>query len=338
MVVPCLTSRKESISNPMCRKEALQYSLGAFLYTPASNTAVADRILSHYWPQLTSLSLCLEDSIQETGLHQAEEQLKKTLHILYSAKASSLPFIFVRVRNPHHLLHVHSLIAEYEDVLTGFIFPKFDLSNGEKYLSVLQSINDHRSKTLYGMPILESQQIASVLSRNESLGAIRALLDRYADLVLNVRVGGNDFCNLYGLRRKVNQSIYDLGLVRDILIDILNVFADSYVVSGPVWEYFGDDENAPWAIGLNKELELDRANGFMGKTCIHPSQISLINRSMKVSREDYEDAQQILGWDDNALGVAGSHSGNRMNEVRCHGRWARMILCRAEAFGIDEEK
>lgn len=307
------------------------------MYTPASNAAIADRILSHYWPQLTSVSLCLEDSIQESGLQQAEEQLRDTLRQLQEAGADRLPLIFVRVRNPEHLWHVHQMIAEYEEVLTGFIFPKFDLTNGEHYLATLQKINEKLSKPLFAMPILESHQIASVLSRKECLCAIRTLLDQYADLILNVRVGGNDFSNLYGLRRKVNQSIYDLGLVRDILIDILNVFADSYVVSGPVWEYYGEDADAPWAVGLRRELELDRANGFMGKTCIHPSQIALINRSMMVSREDYEDAKQILGWNDSSLGVAGSHHGNRMNEVRCHGSWARMILCRAETFGIDEE-
>lgn len=320
----------------MCRKEALQYSLGALLYTPASNVAVADRVLNHYWPQLTSLSLCLEDSIQDNGLKQAEEQLKETLRLLHEADANELPLILVRVRNPEHFLHVHQLISEFEEVLTGFIFPKFDLSNGEAYLSALQTINRNAKKPLYCMPILESRQIASALSRKESLQEIRALLDRYSDLVLNVRVGGNDFSNLYGLRRKVSQTIYDLGVVRDILMDILNVFSDAYVVSGPVWEYYGDDARAPWAIGLKRELELDRANGFMGKTCIHPSQIALINQSMKVSREDYEDARQILGWGDDVLGVAGSHRGNRMNEVRCHSRWAQMILCRAQTFGIDE--
>lgn len=203
---------------------------------------------------------------------------------------------------------------------------------------MLREINQESTKVIYCMPILESRQIASVITRKESLMKLRSLLDQSYDYVLNVRVGGNDFSNLYGLRRKVDQTVYDLGVVRDILIDILNVFSDAYVVSGPVWEYYGDNETDPWAIGLKRELELDRANGFMGKTCIHPSQIALINNSMKVSREDYEDAKAILGWHDDALGVAGSHQGNRMNEVRCHGKWAEMILHRADMFGIDEEK
>ncbi len=328
---------KELSIQGMNSKESLQYALGALLYTPASHAHIAERLLCHDWPELTSVSLCLEDSIQANGLQAAEQQLKKTLHTLCEAKAEDLPAVFVRVRTPEHLAHVHRLIAEDEEALTGFIFPKFDVSNGKQYLETLREINQNRSRKLYCMPILESRQIASILTRKESLQAIRNMLDAYAELVLNVRVGGNDFSNLYGLRRKVNQTIYDLGVVRDILMDILNVFADAYVVSGPVWEYYGENPEDPWATGLKRELELDRANGLIGKTCIHPSQIPLINASMRVSREDYEDAKQILGWQDEALGVSGSHFGNRMNEVRCHGRWANMILRRAQAFGIEDQ-
>ena len=321
----------------MNQKELLQYSLGALLYTPATRSSVAEHILEHTWPELTSVCLCLEDSILESALDRAEKQLTETLRLLHEAGTKELPAVFVRVRSPEHLWHIYDLTAEYTDVLTGFVFPKFDLTNGGEWLSTLKEINRCSGKVLYGMPILESRQIASVLTRRENLGRIRELVDRYSDLILNIRVGGNDFCNLYGLRRGVNQTVYDLGVVRDILTDILNVFSDAYPVSGPVWEYYGKNENEPWAEGLKKELELDRANGLVGKTCIHPSQIALINRSMKVSREDYDDARRILEWEDGVSGVAGSSLGNRMNEVRCHGRWAGMILCRAQTFGINKE-
>jgi len=323
---------------PMDRKEKLQYSLGALLYTPASDAQMADRMLARQWPGLTAISLCLEDAIRDSGLDLAERQLRATLLRLRESGADRLPLIFVRVRDPKHLEHVHQLLDGCEDMLTGYILPKFDLTNGEAYLQVMDGIKRRSGRDIYCTPILESRQIASIFTRKESLLRLRALLDQYRDLVLNVRVGGNDFCNLYGARRGVDQTIYDIGVVRDILIDILNVFSDAYVVSGPVWEYYGEDEQAPWATGLKRELALDRVNGFMGKTCIHPSQIPLINRSMRVSRGDYEDAKAILGWQDDLLGVAGSSRGDRMNEVRCHGKWAEMILHRAEAFGIDEEK
>ena len=150
-------------------------------------------------------------------------------------------------------------------------------------------------------------------------------------------MGGNDFCNLYGLRRSVRQTIYDIGVVRDILVDILNVFSVDYIVSGPVWEYFGNDPDGDWAKGLRRELELDRLNGFVGKTVIHPSQIPLVAESLKVSRSDFEDAEHILHWEDNTLGVAKSADGSRMSEVNCLGRWADRVSALGRIYGIRED-
>ena len=129
------------------------------------------------------------------------------------------------------------------------------------------------------MPILESKTIADVGDRVNNLLIIKRHLDGIRDYVLNIRVGGNDFCNLYGLRRSETQNIYQIGVIRDTLVDIINIFSSDYIVSGPVWEYFGKDYSEPWAIGLRKEIEMDRLNGFIGKTAIHPSQIPIINES-----------------------------------------------------------
>ncbi len=43
-------------------------------------------------------------------------------------------------------------------------------------------------------------------------------------------------------------------------------------------------------------IELDLLNGFTGKTVIHPKQIAIVNTAMQVSQTDYEDACQILNW------------------------------------------
>ena len=317
--------------------ERLALSVGGLLYSPASNTEIACHILNHDWPCLTAVSLCLEDSVQDNALLQAEEELKHTLERL-SNTTDRLPLLFVRVRTPEHLQHIHSKLGEAEKALTGYIFPKFDMSNAEAYLKALTTINQEREGSpLYAMPILESKPIASIFTRRDSLLHIRETIDAYKEQILNIRVGGNDFSNLYGLRRTASQTIYDLGVVRDALLDILNVFADDYVVSGPVWEYYGNTSNDSWASGLRHELSLDRANGFMGKTAIHPSQLPLIYDSMKVTRTDYEDAKQILGWSDSVKAVSANSSGNRMNEVKCHSRWARRIQLLGDIYGIREE-
>ena len=194
-----------------------------------------------------------------------------------------------------------------------------------------------RANRLYIMPILESRTVADIGNRVDILWNIKSHLDSVKDYVLNVRVGGNDFSNMYGLRRSDTQNIYQIGVIRDILVNIINAFASDYIVSGPVWEYFGTDPSQQWAVGLRKELELDLLNGFIGKTAIHPSQLPIIFDSLKVRRCDYDDAQSIVTWSTDGLGVAKSTNGQRMNEVKCHLRWARRIITMAGIYGIREE-
>lgn len=315
--------------------DILPYSLGGLLYTPATNSAMADKIINKEYPCLTAVSFCLEDAILDTAMEQAEMTLCETLRRL-SSSDTDLPYLFVRVRSPEQLERMHSLLGGYEKVLTGYIFPKFDIFNGSKYLKSISRFNENRKQKLYAMPILESRAISDKNVRTDNLCGIKSLLDSYKQYVLNIRVGGNDFSNIYGLRRTASQTIYDIGVIRDILIDVINVFAAEYVVSGPVWEYFGSNTDDEWCTGLKRELELDKLNGFIGKTAIHPTQLPIIFDSLKVSRADYEDALKILDWQPEVAAVEKSSSGNRMNEVKCHTRWAERIQTLGRVYGIKE--
>lgn len=301
---------------------------------PANKPGMAEKLVLGKIRGFTSAALCLEDSIADDGLSQAENELKHTLEdVLRLAEKTGreLPLLFVRPRTPEHLEHIHAFLGDAAMALTGYILPKFDLTNADRYCEIIPKLP---GKHFYCMPILESRQIADIATRQQSLYAIREKLDAIGDHVLNVRVGGNDFSNLYGIRRGVGQSIWQAGLVRDIFVDILNVFSMDYVVSGPVWEYFGDDEAAPWAEGLRAELEMDMLNGFVGKTAIHPAQLPVINRALQVHPADLSDARQILGWTDKSLAVG--HGEGRMNEVKCHSCWAKRIVALAEIYGVKE--
>lgn len=312
-------------------KEYLAYQIGALLYTPAINTSIAEKIKSNSIDKLTSIALCLEDSIQEGALCQAEEALKETLTSL--EKADNLPLIFIRVRTASHLIHVHTVLGECADLITGYILPKFDMTNADDYKKVILTINENRSTPLYFMPILESEAVARLPERAYNLKCIKSVLDYVKPYILNVRVGGNDLSNLYGVRRAVDQTVYDIGVVRDVLVDIINVFATDYIVSGPVWEYFGE-EGGVWETGLRKELRLDRLNGFLGKTAIHPTQLPVIYDSLKVDESDYLDAQRLLHWDSEVSGVESSADRSRMNEVKCHSNWAKRIALLGEIYGV----
>ena len=322
--------------------EDLRYRLGGLLYCPAINPKIANKLANKSIPGLTSMAFCLEDSIQDDALKEAEINLKFTLQrIKETCYSENMPLLFVRIRNPKHLLHIHKFLGDAESVVTGYILPKFDSKNADEYLSATSDINSdliyNRNIPIYVMPIIESIDAAYVSRRHKSLEEIKHKVDEYRQYILNIRVGGNDFSNLYGLRRPSNRTIYDLGIIRDILIDILNTFSQDYVVSGPVWEYFGTHEKSAWAIGLKNELELDRLNGFIGKTAIHPSQLPLINDSLRVTKADYLDALRITKWEDSKLGVEKSSDGSRMNEVKCHGKWAERVVTLGNIYGIKDD-
>lgn len=316
-------------------RDNMPYRVGGLLYTPALKDDIAEIIISKKYKNLASLALCLEDSIDDISLEQAEEQLKRTLSFLKNADVD-LPLLFVRVRSAEHLNKIHTLLGEAESILTGYVLPKFDLTNCEAYCQLIRKFNSNRKDRLFIMPILESKTVADIGNRVDILWSIKHHIDTVHEYILNVRVGGNDFSNMYGLRRSASQNIYQIGVIRDILVNIINVFASDYVVSGPVWEYFGTDDSEPWAEGLRKEIELDQLNGFVGKTAIHPSQLPIIYESLKVQKRDYDDAYNIVNWSSDGLAVAKSSDGQRMNEVKCHLKWAKRVLTLAEIYGVRE--
>ncbi len=321
----------------MFRRKEMQFRVGGLLYSPAIHEGLAQKIADKAFPHLTAMAFCLEDSIQDEALESAEANLKATLHAMAAIEEDDLPLLFVRIRTPEHMRHVHEYLDGAERVLTGYILPKFDMSNAQEYRELIIRMNQHAAKPIYIMPILESLPIADVYTRDATLLNIKMVLDSIEEYVLNVRVGGNDFSNLYGVRRAVDQTIYDIGVIRDILVDILSVFSKDYVVSGPVWEYFSTtNETGAWATGLREELRMDRANGFIGKTAIHPTQLPLIAESLQVTRADYEDALRILHWQSGQYAVAKSADGTRMNEVKCHGKWAERIAILGEIYGVKD--
>ncbi len=314
----------------MFDKEVLQYKVGGLLYMPAFQKNIVEKISQNKLPHLNSAAFCLEDSISDDSLEAAEKSLQNILHELEHLDCK-LPLIFVRIRSPRHLEIFHEEIGSCSKILTGYILPKVDMSNVGGFINLAKEIN------LPIMPTLESERVASIATRRTELISLKQALDEIKSIVLNIRVGVNDFSNFYGLRRNINQTIYDIGVVRDVLIDILNVFAKDYVVAGSVWNYFNGDNGGAWAIGLKRELELDRANGFIGKTAIHPAQLPFIFDSLKVSQTDLNDAKQLLDWKSSTHGVMKSSDGSRMNEVKCHLAWAKRIKILGELYGVKEE-
>lgn len=352
--------------NKYTPRSLLQYCLGATMYMPGTKN-FARAIAERKYPGLTSMVMCFEDACRIEDVPSAEANAINMLDELNSGINSgrisyeSIPLIIFRVRSIEQFHHFTSLLRpEHIRLIAAINFPKFNTDSARGYLTHLKEINERFGEIIYGMPIIEDRRVAFKETRLAELEGIKRELDSFKELILNVRVGATDFSSCFGARRDVNYTIYDIMTVRDILTDILNMFTrdNDYTVSGPVWEYFRINKSLKFADhlpdvdiresllsrkpivndavdGLMRELILDKANGFVGKTIIHPSHINYVNGMLAVTREEYEDALQVLNT---SGGVVKSASGNKMNEIGPHRRWAERLVMRARAYGVIERE
>ncbi|CCC83865.1 hypothetical protein PPM_0928 [Paenibacillus polymyxa M1] len=288
-----------------------------------------------------------------------------------------LPLLFVRVRSVEQLERLLNSLGEALELLTGFVLPKFSSDNGRAYFALIAEYNRtmhtgagdaSRTPVLYGLPILESSKIIYRETRWKELLAIKEILDEVQEYVLNVRIGATDFSSLYGLRRSPDITIYEIAVIRDCIADIINLFGrvdSDYVISGPVWEYFSHRERifkpqlrvSPFedafgkpgrylrmdfisdaVDGLIREVMMDKENGIIGKTIIHPSHIKPVQAMYAVTHEEYMDALEIVERNDGSLGVFKSTYANKMNEIKPHLNWAYRIINRSKVYGVLHEQ
>ncbi len=351
--------------NKYTDRELLQYCLGATMYMPGFKD-FTPKILNNSMPGLTTIVLCFEDACPEERVPEAMENVHCLLDTVTSAvdegklSADNVPLIFVRIRNLEQFKAFGEGLTKHQvRSLCGINFPKFNAENGYKYYEYLRDLNHKFGEIIYGMPIIEDPEVAYKESRMTELMGIKKILDNFHDLVLQVRVGGTDFSSVFGVRRGVDYSLYDIMTVRECLSDIINVCGrdNDYVISGPVWEYFRAPKEMMFEElpkhgiedylmrrkplvnneidGLLREVILDKANGFIGRTVIHPTHVKFVNAMMAVTKEEYDDASQIVKT---GGGVIKGSGGNKMNEIKPHTNWAKKTINRARAFGVIENE
>ncbi|MFI1831204.1 HpcH/HpaI aldolase/citrate lyase family protein [Streptomyces sp. NPDC020412] len=345
----------------------LAAALGATLYSPATRPRLADDVLKQVTSGVVSMVLCLEDSIDDAEVPAAEENLIRHFADLdaRAQKGAELPLLFIRVRVPGQIPDLARRLGKSIRRLSGFVLPKFTEERGIPFLEALTAAEAATGQRLFAMPVLESPELLHLETRRQTLSGIATTVDKYRDRVLALRLGVTDFCSAYGLRRAPDMTAYDVQIVASVIADVVNVLgrADGtgYTVTGPVWEYFRLQERmfkpqlrrSPFMAGradelrtaliehdldgLLREIELDRANGLTGKTCIHPSHVVPVHALSVVSHEEFSDAQDILRPERGGGGVVRSAYTNKMNEVKPHRAWAERTLLRATAFGVARE-
>lgn len=290
------------------------YSLGATLYMPATRDDICEVILDNKICGLRSLVICLEDAVTEKDVPLALHNLHEILRVINDApKKNERPLLFIRPRN---IEMGRKLVDEFAlENINGFVLPKFTIASLPQWTNILA--NTH----LLWMPTLETQDVFDVLAMREL--ALALYLSPCRDKILALRIGGNDLMNVLSLRRSRDMTLYDgpLGYVFKMLVSTFS--AKNFALTAPVCELIDSPSL------LEKELQQDIEHGMVGKTAIHPTQISLIQKAFSVEPYDYEDALRIINSEQAVF-----KSNGAMCEPSTHRRWAQNILMRANKFGI----
>ncbi|MET9224053.1 MULTISPECIES: HpcH/HpaI aldolase/citrate lyase family protein [unclassified Streptomyces] len=342
----------------------LAVALGATLYSPATRPQLADDVVKQAARGVVSMVLCLEDSIDDRDVVAGEANLVRQFADLATRPEAALPLLFIRVRTPAQITDLVTRLGGTVELLSGFVLPKFTEETGVPFLEAMAHAEAASGRRLFAMPVLESPQLLHLESRVETLYGISRTVDKYRERVLALRLGVTDFCSSYGLRRAPAMTAYDVQIVASVIADVVNVLGradgSGFTVTGPVWEYFRHHERmfkpqlrrSPFTPeaedlrdtlierdmdGLLREIELDRANGLQGKTCIHPTHVPVVHALSVVTHEEFCDAADILDEDRSGGGVMRSAYTNKMNEVKPHRAWAERTMRRAEVFGVAQE-
>ncbi|MEP7193206.1 MAG: HpcH/HpaI aldolase/citrate lyase family protein [Actinomycetota bacterium] len=348
------------------RLETLAGALGATLYMPATRLTLSQDLLRQGAAGVMSCVVCLEDAIPDDMVAAAQTNVVAQLRTLAAhGDDAPVPLVFIRVRHVEQIPAIVGALGEQLPILSGFVLPKFTDLTGDAYLDAIEDAALSSGQRLLAMPVIESPDVIYRESRQETLIGTSRLLAKHRESVLAVRIGATDLCAAYGIRRSPELTVYDVGAVADVIYDVVNILGRSdgsgFTVTGPVWEYFPNRDRlfkpqlrqSPFEArqapvlrhqlitsdmdGLLREIVLDKANGLIGKTVIHPSHVAAVHALSVVTYEEYADATDVLGQHDAGGGVLASRFGNKMNEAKPHFAWAERIMARAAVFGVAAE-
>ncbi|WP_295475359.1 HpcH/HpaI aldolase/citrate lyase family protein [uncultured Pseudomonas sp.] len=291
------------------------YALGATLYMPATRDDILDVVFGKKLTELRSLVVCLEDAVAPLDVDAALGNLREVLLRIESVggRPESGPLLFVRPRDAQMAAQLNDwpLIRHVD----GFVLPKLALSNLRHWEAAVGN------PALALMPTLETAEVFNPMAMTELGQALKGSLE---PRIVALRIGGNDLMGCLGLRRNPALTLYatPMGYVIPMLAGVMGALG--FALTAPVFEQLATPDI------LEQELALDISHGLVGKTAIHPSQVTIIQNALRVSLDDVNSARQIL----NSSAAAVFKYNDAMCEPATHHKWATHIMERARWHGV----
>lgn len=283
--------------------------LGATLFIPSTHKHLQAILCESKYPNLKSVLIDTEDSINEEDLFTGINAISG---LLQNYKRTEL-LVFLRPRDANVLKELLKLQNIHQ--VDGFILPKFSLSNAKEYLEILKPY-----ETFSLMPSIEGKE----LFNHQELNQLRDILLTNKHKITLVRFGLEDLLRQLSMKRSCEDSIFDFSSTSAVLGNFIATFKSSgFQISGGVYPCFKDKD------GFIKDVKRDLKEGLFSKTVIHPNQVDLAHKLYKVSQKELSEAQEICKRQEAVFSL-----NNQMAEISTMIPYSTDILKRAEVYGV----
>ena len=222
------------------------------LFVPGSRPELFAKAMAS---EADGLSFDLEDAVDEAMKGEARQELARFLRTLKPGHGKT---IIVRVNGlatPHFKADLEAIICPGLDIVN---LPKPESAGDVKACAAAL---DRAERGLKVIP-------AGILANIESPKALRlaAEIATASPRVVGLQAGWGDLIEPLDIDR------YNPGMIEAIQLQIRIAAGE-----GNVWAYDGAFANIKDPEGYKREAEGARRLGFLGKSCIHPTQVPLAN-------------------------------------------------------------
>lgn len=263
-------------------------SARSYLYIPANNSEMLEKAINR---GADALIIDFEDAVAVAEKAQARINFSKWLK-----KVETKQQIWVRI-------NTDSIAEDLKFVnnskVTGVVVPKATVVN---LTQVSQSIE-------------ANMQISALIETADSI--LNSLLLARVAKVSFLQIGMLDLRAELGLSMDGDSVTLQYALAQLVLA---SAAAQIQQPIAPIFRDFNDES------GLRTNCQGLKANGFFGRTAVHPKQISVINEEFSTSVEELVQAEKILSILNSSRGTAVDESGKMIDAASA--RIARRVIQR----------
>ncbi len=240
------------------------------LFVPGSRPELFAKAMAS---EADGISFDLEDAVDESMKDVARQELAKFLRGLAPGHGKTIIVRVNGLETPHFEADIRAIVGPGLDIVN---LPKPE--SGDDVKKCARALSEAEREAKVSVP-------AAILVNIESPRAYRlaAELATASPRVIGLQAGWGDLIEPLDIDR------YNPSVIEALLLHIRIAAGE-----GGVWAYDGAWANIKDQEGYKREAETSRRLGYLGKSCIHPSQIALANAAFRPTDAEISHSLKVV--------------------------------------------